>query len=81
MKTKILIALFVVLVAPSLVSAHSGADEYVPHGMMSCFYGGGMMGMNFFGWAFMILVVAALVLLIIWLIKQIENKPRRGRRK
>jgi len=42
-----------------------------------CF--GGMMGtswvnMGFFGWIFGILVFVALVLLIIWLIKQIQKK-------
>lgn len=57
----------------SFVSAHAGEDNFSHHGMM----GSGFMWL--FGWFFMILVVVALVLLIIWLIKQIQ-KPRRKRR-
>ncbi|MBI2042828.1 hypothetical protein HYT25_00375 [Candidatus Pacearchaeota archaeon] len=52
-------------------------------GMMG--FGGSMMGwmfgynygfMSFFGWAYMVLITVTLVLLIVWLIKQIQN-PRR----
>ncbi len=43
--------------------------------MMQGFYGGyGMYGANFFGWVFMLLVIVALVLLIVWLYKQIQKK-------
>jgi len=50
------------------------------YGMMSSSYG--MMGnwgygMNFFGWLFMLLVVIALVLFIVWLIKQIQEPNKR----
>lgn len=40
-------------------------------GMMSGAFG---MGGMFFGWIFGILVLVALVLLIIWLVKQIQKK-------
>ncbi len=56
------------------ISAHTGDDNFLHHGMMG--YGFGFMWL--FGWIFMMLVVVALVLLIIWLIKQIQ-KPRRRR--
>ena len=46
-------------------------------GMMYGTYGGGMM---FFGWAFMILVSVALILLIIWLLRQIKDEKNRKRR-
>ena len=36
--------------------------------------GYGMFGMGLFGWIFMLLILVALVLLIIWLIKQIQKK-------
>lgn len=41
--------------------------------MMNWNYGG-MWGWNIFGWLFGILVIVAFVLLIIWLIKQIQKK-------
>ena len=42
-------------------------------------YGWGMMsgGAFGFGWIFMILVVVALVLLIIWLVQQVQHKGSR----
>ena len=43
-------------------------------GMMGMMYGGYGGGMMFFGWTFMILVSIALILLIIWLAKQIQKK-------
>lgn len=56
------------------------------YGMMSGYYG--MMGYNgfgfmmIFGWLFMILIVVALILFIIWLVKQIDNgKTENIRRK
>jgi predicted lipid-binding transport protein (Tim44 family) len=59
-----------------LTLAHTGEDDYAHHsgmmgGMMTGMYG--YSGM-FFGWTFSILVLVALVLLIVWLIKQIQKK-------
>lgn len=54
------------------VSAHTGDDNFSHHGLM----GSGFMWL--FGLIFMILIVVALVLLIIWLIKQIQG-PRKRR--
>ncbi len=80
MKTKklLLSLLGIFLVLISFVSAHTGEDEYAHHGMMGDMYGmmSGTWGMggSFFGWIFMLLIVVALVLLIVWLIKQIQKK-------
>ena len=66
----------VVLSLISFVSAHTGNDDY-DHmisgmsGMMSGYYGYGGM---FFGWLIGILIISVLVLLIVWLIKQINKK-------
>ena len=66
-----------VLVFTSFVSAHTGDDDYMHHGMMGDMYGmmsGGFgYGGMFFGWIIGLLFVVALVLLIIWLIKQIQK--------
>jgi uncharacterized membrane protein len=54
-----------------LARAHEGIDNYGHHGMMGGFYGG--YGMGFFGWIIPLLGIAVLILLIIWLIKQIQK--------
>jgi len=66
----------------SLVSAHTGNDAFdhcstgfAP--MMSGTFGFGGM---FFGWIFSALVLVALVLLVVWLIKQIENTGKRRKK-
>lgn len=40
-------------------------------GMMYGYYGSGMM---FFGWLYGVLILVALVLLIVWLVKQIQKR-------
>lgn len=42
--------------------------------MMGNALGTGMWGIGIFGWLFMILIIIALILLIIWLIKQVQKK-------
>jgi len=54
----------------SVVSADVGEGCNM-YGMMAGSYGFGGM---FFGWIFGILVVVALILLIFWLIKQVQKK-------
>jgi len=68
-----------VLGIASPVLAHAGEDGYDHHGMMGGFYGGmmGGFGMGFFGWIFMLLGIVALILFIVWLIKQIQEPVRR----
>jgi len=61
------------------VWAHAEGGDSDYHGMMSGFYG--MSGMWFFGGIFMILIIVALILLIIWLIREINEKPKGGHRK
>lgn len=73
MRNKFLVfALPIVLSLVTIVLAHTGEDETAHHyGMMAGAYGiGGM----FFGWIFSILIIVALILFIIWLIKQIQKK-------
>jgi hypothetical protein len=67
-----LIIVIVIIFAVFLVGGFGMMGFPFGMGMMSGFYGG--FGMGFFGWLFMILVVVALGLLIIWLIKQIQKK-------
>lgn len=56
----------------SLVSADAGDGYYgMMGGMMGSGWGYGMMG---FGWLISVLVIVVLVLLIVWLIKQIGGK-------
>jgi uncharacterized membrane protein len=82
MKTKLLY--FMVLLVSlfslvSLVAAHEGDDVYAHHcgmftgmgGMMYGTYGSGMMT---FGWLYSVLILVALILLIVWLVKQIQKK-------
>jgi hypothetical protein len=82
MKNKFLaflsISLFSLL---NLVAAHTGEDEGLHH--EGCGMAGGMMGGMtgaygisgmFFGWLIGILFIVALVLLIVWLVKQIQKK-------
>lgn len=69
MKIKIL-----ALSALSVIAADSvSADCFGSWGMMGTGYG----SMWFFGFIFQILVVVALVLLILWLIKQLQNPKHR----
>ena len=46
-------------------------------GMMGGFYGLGSGFMGSFGWLFMILFWVALVLFILWIVKQLQKAPRR----
>ena len=66
---------FSVLILANPILAHIGEDEYAHHSMMGgMMYGAyGTTGM-LFGWLFSILVLVALILLIFWLIKQIQKK-------
>ena len=73
--------LFISLLSLSFVSAHTGEDLGEHHegcGMMGGMMGGmsGVYGYGgmFFGWIFGLLVLVALVLLIMWLVKQIQKK-------
>ncbi len=80
MKKQISLLVIASLIAASLigvVSADAGDFGSCPvgasgmYGMMSGSYGFGGL---FFGWLFGLLVVVALILLIVWLIKQIQKK-------
>ena len=57
-----------------LVTAHVGEDNFTHHEMMDWMHGYGGIGMGIFGWIFAVLIIVALILLIMWLIKQIQKK-------
>ena len=67
---KIILVMLVIASLISLVSADAG-DSGCGFGMMTEAYG---LGMGIFGWLFGILVIVSLVLLIVWLTKQIQKK-------
>lgn len=68
-------------ISPAL--AHTGKNDYEHHEMMHgfCFFGGMMrgFGMGFWGTIIMILVVVALVLFIVWLIRQLQERKSRSK--
>ena len=71
-KIKLLFGILgMILVLLSFVSAHTGDETFG-----TCMFGGmmGGMGGGFFMWILYILVIVGLVLLIAWLIKQIQKK-------
>jgi len=76
MKSKILGVAASVLSATGAVSAQStgGYNCFGSWGMMGSFGEGPMM---FFGLIFWVLLIAALVLFIAWLIKQLQSPKRR----
>jgi uncharacterized membrane protein len=74
-----LIVIVVVLLALILFGGFGmmGIGNWGYGHMMSGFYGGfGTMWL--FGWFFMILVIVALVLFIVWMVKQIQQPAGRG---
>jgi len=68
-----IISLLVLIGLTGFISADVGSGCGMMGGMYGAYGGTGM----FFGWTFAILVLIALVLLIVWLIKQIQNPPKR----
>lgn len=72
-KTNLSLIVSLILVSlASLVSADVGDCQMSGmYGMMSGSYG---LGMGIFGWLTGILVLVILVLLVVWLIKQIQKK-------
>jgi len=62
-----------IVIAIAIILIFSGFNMMGFGSMMPRMFGYGFP----FGWIFMALVTAALVLLIIWLIKQIQNPRRR----
>ncbi len=68
----IILTILVFFLLVSFVSAN-GSDDFCGQ-MMGSVFGTGMWGMGLFGWLFMILIIVGMVLLIIWLTKQIQKK-------
>lgn len=48
--------------------------SYRTNGMMSWMFGAGFGFMGIFGWLFMTLVLIALIILIVWMIKQMQSR-------
>jgi uncharacterized membrane protein len=69
----------IVAVCAVLLISFLGFAGMGGYGMMGGFYGNMMsgFGMGLFGWLFMFLIIIALVLFIVWLIKQIQEPNRR----
>ena len=74
MKTEETIAIVLIVVLAMFLFGGFGWGMmgYGGYGMMNGFYS----GFGFFGWLFHLAIFVALVLLIIWLVKQLQN-PRR----
>lgn len=75
---KSILTLAVILLA-GFVSAHTGQDSYDHHDGMMGYWGTGMFQMGILSWIIAMLVVTVLILLIVWLVKQLQ-KPNRRRR-
>jgi uncharacterized membrane protein len=69
MKKIIILPIFLALIQSALADA---GDEAC--GMGSMMYGNFGYGPMIFGWVFSLLVLVALILLITWLMKQIQKK-------
>ena len=72
MKNETLILVIIGAVVLALLFTGVGFGGY--GGMMSMMYGGYGSGMMLFGWIYGILILVALILLIMWLFKQIQRK-------
>lgn len=72
--TWILVAIAVIVVFSGFGTMRFGGGY---GGMMSMMYGSYGGGMMFFGWLYGILILVALVLFIIWIVKQLQNPRRR----
>ena len=74
MKMKNETLILVILGAVVLAFLFTGVGFGGYGGMMDMMYGGFGSGMMLFGWLYGILILVALVLLIAWLVKQIQKK-------
>jgi len=79
MKNKLtffMLASFLTLLTIAPIMAHSGEDQYGHHSMMSGYWGG-INSMWIFGCIFMILGTIALVVFIVWMIKQTQQPMKK----
>ena len=73
MKNKFIILIASILLLTSFVFAQTNQGFY-GCGMGAMMYGTYGFGLMAFGWIFSILILVALILLIFWLVKQIQKK-------
>lgn len=66
--------IWVVIAAAAFLLLFSFGFRGAGYGMMSMMYGNYGFGMMFFGWIFGALTLIALVLFIVWLVKQIQKR-------
>jgi uncharacterized membrane protein len=66
--------MWVVIAAVALLLLISFGFRGAGYGMMGMMYGSYGYGMLFFGWIFGILSLVAVVLFIVWIVKQLEKK-------
>ncbi len=73
----------VIAICAILLINFFGFSRMGRYGMRGGFYSNiiGGFGMGFFGWIFMLLIIVALVLLIVWLAGQIKESKKRGVRR
>ena len=67
-------SLWVIIAAIALLILINFGFSGAGYGMMGMMYGIYGFGMMFFGWLLGALILVALVLFIVWLVKQIEKK-------
>ncbi len=68
------VLVFIVLLFGGFGGMMSLGNSYGFGGMMNMMYGTYGSGMMFFGWIYGLLILIALILLIFWLAKQLQNK-------
>ncbi|MBU2612713.1 MAG: hypothetical protein KKB62_03260 [Nanoarchaeota archaeon] len=71
MKKETLTGIIIAVVVLFFLFGGMGFGSY--SGMMGTMYGTYGYGMMFFGWIYGVLIITALVLLILWLLKQIKK--------
>lgn len=77
---KNLIFIFGIFLFLGFTSAHWGDDFYAHHDYMMGSYSYGMFNSGILSWVISLLIIAVLVLLIVWLVKKIQNEEKIARR-
>ena len=73
----IVLAILGLFIVSNLLSYGTGNYNYGMMGMMNNFWGIGFGFMPIFGWLFMILILVALILFIVWLVQQLQHPKHR----
>lgn len=68
--------IWVVIAVAAFLLIGSFGFGWAGYGMMPMMYGSYGSGMMFFGWIFGVLILVALILFIMWLIKQLQPNKK-----